>query len=105
LQNHSEHTQTEDFLNNLLSFSYLPSINRPTRISDHSSTLLDNIFIRAINLQVESAIIYNNISDHLPIAVHSSVGLNIQQILNQKQKRFDPQSMENFNIELANDHL
>jgi len=42
LQNYSEQTQTEDFLNNLLSFSYLPSIYRPTRISDHSSTLLDN---------------------------------------------------------------
>ena len=103
LLTHSEHPPTTDFLENLLSFSYLPSINRPTRITDHSSTLLDNIFIKAVDLQVESTIIYNDISDHFPVAIHSSGCLSFRQISYQKQRIFDKQSMENFNRELASD--
>ena len=38
LLSQNTHGPTADFLNNLLSFAYLPAINRPTRISDHSST-------------------------------------------------------------------
>ena len=33
------------FLNTMYSLSFLPNISRPTRITDNSATLIDNLFI------------------------------------------------------------
>jgi len=41
----NKHSPTGDFLNNMLSHSLFPTIRHPTRISDKSSTLLDNIIL------------------------------------------------------------
>ena len=66
----------------MLSFAYLPTKNRPTGISDHSSILIDNIFVKSMYLQFESIIIYNDISDHFPIGIHSTSGIDgINQVL------------------------
>lgn len=98
LLNCKNNTNAGDFLNNLLSYAYLPSINCPTRISDHSSTLLDNIFIRSRNINFESTIIFNDISDHLPIAIHSIDGLQDQKgPVRIKKRIFDSHSIEDFN--------
>ena len=61
------HTNSNDFLNTMLSYSYRPTIDKPTRITTTSSTLIDNIFIRCFNLALKSAIIWTDISDHLPV--------------------------------------
>src|ERR1043165_3164148 len=66
------HRPTADFINNLLSFSFLPAIIYPTHIADFSSTLIDNIFLKCSTSEFDSVIIYNDISDHLPVAVHLS---------------------------------
>ena len=44
-----------------------PLINKPTRISNHSATLIDNIFSNAFGINHNSGILVNGISDHLPI--------------------------------------
>jgi hypothetical protein len=51
LLKYCNHGPTEDFLNNLLAYSYAPTITLPTRISDTSATLIDNIFINNISLK------------------------------------------------------
>jgi len=40
---HASHAPTADFLNLLLSYNFLPTICQPTRITEFSSTLIDNI--------------------------------------------------------------
>ena len=40
LLNYGNHAATSDFMNNLLSHSFVPTITVPTRITNHSSTLL-----------------------------------------------------------------
>ena len=71
LLDHQSHTPSSDFLNSIFTHSYLPSIHKPTRISDRSHTLLDNILIKSqYSSSVTSAILYNDISDHLPVLVH-----------------------------------
>ena len=35
---------TANFLDTMFSYSYLPFINTPTRVTDYSKTLIDNIF-------------------------------------------------------------
>jgi len=64
------HTPTSDFLNMFTTHSFIPTIIYPTRIADTSSTHIDNIFINNITYHFNTAIIYNDILDHFPIAMH-----------------------------------
>ena len=58
------------FFKNLVSAGYLPKISLPTRITDHSATLIDNIFGNRIDN--EFGIIINHISDHQMIYTYST---------------------------------
>ena len=51
------------FFGNLVSAGYLPRISLPTRVTDHSATLIDNIFSTVLD-DSKSGEIINNISDH-----------------------------------------
>ena len=45
----------------------MPTINLPPRITDHSETLIDNIFTNTSNYRIHSGnVIIAGISDHLP---------------------------------------
>ena len=44
-----------------------PLINKPTRITNHSATFIDNIFTNAFGINRNSGILVNDLSDHLPI--------------------------------------
>ena len=62
------HQQTQRFLDIILDNGLLPSITRLTRITQHLATLIDNIFIsKILQCNFDSAVIINNISDHLLI--------------------------------------
>ena len=54
------------FLTSMNTFSIHPLITKPTRITDTSATLLDNIFIRN-PLEYTAGLLNIDISDHLPI--------------------------------------
>jgi exonuclease III len=57
------------FLNALRAHSFTPAISLPTRITSTSSTLIDNFFVNFLPIKLSSAIIYSDISDHLPIII------------------------------------
>jgi hypothetical protein len=59
---------TSQFLNNMYSNNLVPFINLPTRITDHSATLIDNIFTNSRKI-IKSAILQCDISDHFPIFI------------------------------------
>jgi len=44
LLNPNSHVPTGEFLNNMLAYNFFPTIRHPTRISDSSATLINNIF-------------------------------------------------------------
>ena len=48
LLNYESHTPTDEFINNLGVFCYQPHIIQPIRITDHSATLIDNIYFNSI---------------------------------------------------------
>ena len=60
------------FLNLMYSHSLLPIITKPTRITDSSSTLLDNIFIRNPVLY-DGGIMISDYSDHFPVFILSLI--------------------------------
>ena len=60
---------SQTFVNLMDTYALSPFINKATRISSSSSTLIDNIFSNTVNRHVASGIIYSDLSDHLPIFV------------------------------------
>ena len=64
--NYTEHNQTNKFLDSLASYSFIPLILQPTRITSHSTTLIDNIFSNVIDPDIISGNLTATISDHLP---------------------------------------
>ena len=63
----SKHQWTVDFIQNNLDFGLIPTVTRPTRITNSSATLIDNVFVSQ-NLcgSYVSNILLNDTSDHLP---------------------------------------
>ncbi len=67
LMNYDNHAQTNDFINLMFSHHLQPSVLHPTRITDTTSTLIDNIFVNtAVDSNIQSGNILSLISDHLP---------------------------------------
>ena len=67
LLNPQEHNSTAEFINSMYSNSLYPTITRPTRITTHSATLIDNIFTNVWDRKVHSGLVINDTSDHLPV--------------------------------------
>ena len=53
------------FLYQMYSSHFYPLINRPTRITANSATLIDNIFINNIHLDCVRGILISDLTDHL----------------------------------------
>ena len=66
LLSYNEHNQTNEFLDSPASNSFIPLILQPTRVTSHSSTLIDNIFLNVIEPDIISGNLTATISDHLP---------------------------------------
>ena len=67
--NTKDHYNT--FYNNLTAAGYLPRISLPTHVTNHSATLIDNIFSTELYIN-DSAVIVNHISDHQMICTYST---------------------------------
>ena len=67
LLHYDDHAPTQEFMDSLFSHMFFPLITRPTRITSHSATLIDNIFTNSLSFNFRSGIILNDISDHLPV--------------------------------------
>ena len=69
LLKHDMHKPTSDFLDHMYSQSFFPLINRPTRVTENTATLIDNIFTNNYDSKnkVLSGIYPTTISDHYMI--------------------------------------
>ena len=57
---------TSNYLDMLFNLGYMPLITKPTRITNHSATLIDHIYSNAPHKVLMSGICLADISDHLP---------------------------------------
>ena len=57
---------TEEFINTTVSYDFLPHILQPTRITDHTATLIDNIFFNSNEFFSISGNLVCDLTDHLP---------------------------------------
>ena len=87
----NSHTSTQKFLDIIISNGLVPTTTWPTRITQQTATLIDNIFISEVLQQnFDSAILIHDISDHLPL------------LALMKQTKITDKSPIEFNIRLLN---
>jgi len=99
------HPSTASFFNTFMTNSFLPAISKPTRITDHSATLIDNIYINNMTQQTDfhSCILLEDISDHLPIFCSINVKTNrsnINKSIEFERRCLSPEAMESIKIHL-----
>ena len=68
-------TYIDDFIDMMYSYSLSPLILRPTRITDKSETLIDNIFTNDF-IDKTSGILISDTSDHFPNFTISRININ-----------------------------
>ena len=66
---YDSHNDTTSCIDTLYSYGYSPLINRPTRVTNSSATIIDNIFTNNHDATVDAfqGILVTDISDHFPI--------------------------------------
>ena len=98
------HQETNSFFNSLLTYSFFPTIVKPTRITSHSATLIDNIYLNTFDTidNTQSGILYTDISDHLPVfVVQYGVSQNRKRYIKIEKRISSAQSVEHFRHDLS----
>ena len=72
----------------------LPIITQPTRITENSSTLIDHIYTNNTTKETKSFILFQNLTDHMPIIVSTNL-----KKLNQKPYMTYTRDTKNFDAE------
>ena len=85
LKSHS-HQPTNEFINLLTSNSLYPLISKPTRITSSTATLTDNIFTNNLELNMNSGILYTDLSDVLNLTALQNPGSQMVSLLLVKGK-------------------
>ena len=68
LLHYNTHQLTTEFVNMMMSGSFMPLINHPTRVSEDSATIIDNIFSNCIQHdQLVKGILPTDVSDHFSL--------------------------------------
>ena len=98
--------KANNYLNNYLEHNFIPYKTLPTRITHHSATLLDHIFIKSpkklIQNKCSSGNLTTDISDHL--SNFSMIDIKTQSIKDRPSVRiFTPKNIEKFNENLASE--
>ena len=64
---YDQHQSTEKYLDMLYSYNIIPIITKPTRITNHTKTLIDHIYTNTSILHITAGIGLLDITDHLPV--------------------------------------
>ena len=96
------HEPTKQFHDRLFDLGLFPTITRPTRITQTTATLIDNIFVSEKLYQAfDSCILLNDISDHLP----SQALLKQTKVLNKEPLEFTSQNLTGKRLNQINEKL
>ena len=97
-------TDHGDYATMLFSHGFLPYITFPTRITPHSATLIDHIFIKTNNIELETVagILYSEISDHLPCFITVKTNTSIINPDRPKVRLFGPNQCNIFIEKMTN---
>ena len=66
LLNCEDQAPTDQFVNTFYSYGFHPLITKPTRITPHTASMIDNILTNS-DLAITAGLLYSDISDHYPL--------------------------------------
>ena len=96
----NEDTHVSDFTEVMLNHNFCSIINKPTRITDTSATVLDHIWTNAYTDHIKSGIILQSVSDHLPVFMRADKSKSTSS--NILTRIFNDANMRKFNLDLQN---
>ena len=98
------HRLTNDFTQLNIDFGMIPTITHPTRITNSSTTLIDNIIVsQSFCGSYISNIIVNDMSDHLPTAcVFNSLAAMVKEPLEVKSRDTRLRNLKALKTQLSN---
>ena len=110
LLNYNSHTETTNYVNFLFSKQFLPYIVHPSRVSENSSTLIDNIFSNLSDNETVSGNNLTHITNHFPqflIVKHAGMSYENLSYYQHDFSKFNKgnllNDLENLDLELSND--
>ena len=62
-----DNSHTNTFTDTMCEHKFHPTINKPTRITASSATVIDHIWTDRFNCEISSGIIMDSLADHLPV--------------------------------------
>ena len=103
---YDEHVHTQQFLDLLLRYGFIPTIPRPIPITEFSATLIDNIYTNEVIHTITSGLLIKDISDHLPVFTHCEYALTRNESTTYKYvRKCDEKSLDLFRNELLNQKI
>ena len=101
---HSQHLETNNFLNLMQVFNYLPTITRPTRFPEGeqqgSPSLLDHIYLNFYPPSI-SGILHYKVTDHLPVFINIVIPKEANELNKINFRTFNDDNKANFTRDLA----
>lgn len=103
LLQYNHHTPTQEFIDTLFSFAFIPLISNPTRLTSYSATLIDNIFTNNLSQNVLNGVVLKDLSDHLPVFAYFS-GLTLTRDGDNKAfvRKFTDENLPKLNENVSN---
>ncbi|XP_065662942.1 uncharacterized protein LOC136085555 [Hydra vulgaris] len=101
---YSENKKIKKFNDEIFVSGAIPLINRPSRITENSITLIDNILTTDVyNNNIQKGIIKSDISDHFPIFLTINTILTPNTIKSQtiRKRIFNKKNLETFKYQLS----
>jgi hypothetical protein len=93
----------------LFSLGLIQIVNKPTRCTDHSATLIDHIYTNNVNMsEISSYIFVSHLSDHFPVITKLNEFRKFSHPKVIEQRNFSQQNVQNFTTILLNqnwDHV
>ena len=65
LLSHETYVPAQNLVNTFSQNGFVPVISRPTRITDHTATLIDHIFVNSPQFITKTGVITDPVADHL----------------------------------------
>ena len=97
LLDHNLSPPVKNFIYQMISKNFLPIIiNRPTRVTPHSCTLIDNIFCNRVDEVESSGVITTNISDHYQAFAREKISTLPEDSISINYRVFSDENLSNF---------
>ena len=98
---HEYDEKSQNLIDTAASYGFTQVISRPTRITDHSATLIDHVYTNKVEKIMSSSVLALDLSDHLGTYVRLSTWLHLSTELHELLNPYlvnVPRPIKNMNI-------